>query len=113
MGLDRLMPRTEAVGLVIPERQSRCALIEGKTPEDRLWRRRVAFGRCNSIAMRALVVGFVREPSPNWQALSTPSRGYTTAPVEVERLYRDAKVTQIYEGTNQIQRMIIARHLLR
>lgn len=31
---------------------------------------------------------------------------------EVERLYRDAKITQIYEGTNQIQRMIIARNLL-
>lgn len=32
--------------------------------------------------------------------------------VEVERLYRDAKITQIYEGTNQIQRGIIARDLL-
>ena len=31
---------------------------------------------------------------------------------EVERLYRDAKITQIYEGTNQVQRMIIARELL-
>ena len=31
---------------------------------------------------------------------------------EVERLYRDAKITQIYEGTNQIQRMIIARQLI-
>lgn len=30
---------------------------------------------------------------------------------EVERLYRDAKICQIYEGTNQIQRMIIAREL--
>ncbi|MFN4170939.1 MAG: acyl-CoA dehydrogenase family protein [Pseudorhodobacter sp.] len=33
--------------------------------------------------------------------------------VEVERLYRDAKICQIYEGTNQIQRMIIARELMR
>jgi hypothetical protein len=31
----------------------------------------------------------------------------------VERLYRDAKITQIYEGTNQIQRTIIARELLK
>lgn len=32
--------------------------------------------------------------------------------IEVERLMRDAKITQIYEGTNQIQRMIMARQLL-
>jgi alkylation response protein AidB-like acyl-CoA dehydrogenase len=32
---------------------------------------------------------------------------------EVERLYRDAKICQIYEGTQQIQRSIIARELLR
>ncbi|HEX6230892.1 MAG TPA: acyl-CoA dehydrogenase family protein [Actinomycetota bacterium] len=30
-----------------------------------------------------------------------------------ERLMRDAKITQIYEGTNQIQRVVIARELLR
>jgi len=29
----------------------------------------------------------------------------------VERMMRDAKVTQIYEGTNEIQRVVIARHL--
>ena len=32
---------------------------------------------------------------------------------EVERLYRDAKICQIYEGTNEIQRMIIARELMK
>ncbi|MGS1096915.1 acyl-CoA dehydrogenase family protein [Aquamicrobium terrae] len=32
--------------------------------------------------------------------------------IEVERLYRDAKIAQIYEGTNQIQRMIIARNIM-
>ena len=29
-----------------------------------------------------------------------------------ERMMRDAKVTQIYEGTNQVQRVVIAKHLL-
>ncbi len=37
--------------------------------------------------------------------------GYTEAH-PVERFMRDAKVTQIYEGTNQIQRVVIARSLL-
>ena len=32
---------------------------------------------------------------------------------EVERLYRDARITQIYEGTNEIQRTVIARELLK
>jgi len=29
----------------------------------------------------------------------------------VERFMRDAKITQIYEGTNQIQRVVMARHI--
>ncbi len=37
--------------------------------------------------------------------------GYTTAH-PVERFMRDAKLTQIYEGTNQVQRIVIARELL-
>src|SRR5678809_1715065 len=31
----------------------------------------------------------------------------------VERMMRDAKITQIYEGTNEIQRIVIAREMLR
>jgi hypothetical protein len=31
----------------------------------------------------------------------------------IEKYMRDAKITQIYEGTNQIQRLVIARSLLR
>jgi acyl-CoA dehydrogenase len=37
--------------------------------------------------------------------------GYTKE-YPVEKLMRDAKLMQIYEGTNQIQRMVIARELL-
>ncbi|MFM1651165.1 acyl-CoA dehydrogenase [Brevibacillus sp. B_LB10_24] len=37
--------------------------------------------------------------------------GYTRE-YPVERLFRDAKVTQIYEGTNEIQHLVIAKHLL-
>lgn len=37
--------------------------------------------------------------------------GYTRE-YPVERLFRDAKITQIYEGTNQIQHIVIAKHLL-
>jgi alkylation response protein AidB-like acyl-CoA dehydrogenase len=32
---------------------------------------------------------------------------------QVERMFRDAKLTQIFEGTNQIQRLVIARQIIR
>ncbi|MBB5777353.1 acyl-CoA dehydrogenase family protein [Nonomuraea jabiensis] len=38
--------------------------------------------------------------------------GYTKD-FPVERMMRDAKITQIYEGTNQIQRLVMARRLLK
>ncbi len=36
--------------------------------------------------------------------------GYITD-YPVERLFRDAKVTEIYEGTSEVQRLVIAREL--
>ncbi len=38
--------------------------------------------------------------------------GYTKD-FPVERFMRDAKITQIYEGTNQVQRVVVAKHLLK
>jgi alkylation response protein AidB-like acyl-CoA dehydrogenase len=37
--------------------------------------------------------------------------GYTKE-FPVERFFRDAKITQIYEGTQEVQRIVIARSLL-
>ena len=31
---------------------------------------------------------------------------------EVERMFRDAKITEIYEGTNEVQRVVISKLLL-
>jgi acyl-CoA dehydrogenase len=38
--------------------------------------------------------------------------GYTKD-YPLERMMRDAKITQIYEGTNQIQRLVMSRNLLK
>ena len=38
--------------------------------------------------------------------------GYTRD-YPVERMMRDAKITEIYEGTSEVQRMVIAKSLLK
>lgn len=35
------------------------------------------------------------------------------AEYEMERMYRDAKITEIYEGTNEVQRIVISKYLLK
>jgi alkylation response protein AidB-like acyl-CoA dehydrogenase len=31
---------------------------------------------------------------------------------KIERLYRDARVTSIYEGTSEVQRIVVAREMM-
>jgi alkylation response protein AidB-like acyl-CoA dehydrogenase len=69
-----------------------------------------AFSRQASIAKLTATDAAMRVTTDAVQVLG--GNGYTRE-YPVERLFRDAKVTQIFEGTNQIQRMVIGRDLLR
>ena len=56
-------------------------------------------------------------PTPRWSVTTDAVQlfggyGYTQD-FPVERMMRDAKITQIYEGTNQVQRMVMARAVLK
>jgi alkylation response protein AidB-like acyl-CoA dehydrogenase len=69
-----------------------------------------AFSRQASVAKLTASDAAMRVTTDAIQVLG--GNGYTSD-YPVERLFRDAKVTQIFEGTNQIQRMVIGRDLLR
>lgn len=47
-----------------------------------------------------------------WEALQIHGGNGFSEEYEVARLYRDVRVTTIYEGTSEMQRLVIARHLL-
>jgi hypothetical protein len=72
--------------------------------------RGMPFGRQASIAKLVCTDSAMRVATDAVQVLG--GVGYTQD-FPVERMMRDAKVMQIFEGTNQIQRMVIARHLAR
>ncbi|QSR27970.1 acyl-CoA dehydrogenase [Nocardioides aromaticivorans] len=68
------------------------------------------FSRQASIAKLTATDAAMRVTTDAVQVLG--GNGYTRE-YPVERMMRDAKVTQIFEGTNQIQRMVIGRDLLK
>jgi alkylation response protein AidB-like acyl-CoA dehydrogenase len=68
------------------------------------------FGLLSSIAKLVATDAAMKVTTDAVQVLG--GFGYTRE-FPVERLMREAKVMQIFEGTNQIQRMVIARHLAR
>jgi alkylation response protein AidB-like acyl-CoA dehydrogenase len=47
-----------------------------------------------------------------WDALQIHGGNGCSEEYEIARLYRDVRVTTIYEGTSEMQRLVIARHLL-
>ena len=69
-------------------------------------------------AGRSPPVGIAARPAPVAHRVTSDAlqvhgaAGYSTE-FPIERLYRDARVYQIWEGTSQIQRLVIGRQLLK
>lgn len=68
--------------------------------------------RCTREASMAKVMATDLAMDASTRAVSLLGGRGGTCDHPVERYFRDAKVTQIYEGTNQIQRLVIAREVL-
>ncbi len=80
-----------------------CSLIDMEDPHEEL----------TTIAAMAKCVASDAAMSVTTDAVQLLGGYGFTKDFPVERFMRDAKVTQIYEGTNQIQRVVIAKRLLR
>jgi hypothetical protein len=97
--LAEMAMRTEAARTLL---YRACSLIDNGDPEDEL------------TMIGAMAKCFASDTA---MAVTTDAvqllggYGYTKD-FPIERLMREAKVTQIYEGTNQIQRVVIAKKLL-
>lgn len=76
------------------------------------WMRDQGMKRAGAIASRAKLYASEMVNRVAYKAVQVHgSQGYSRES-DVERMYRDARVISIYEGTSEIQRMIIARDLL-
>ncbi len=109
----------EQFGTPIAEIQSirhTLAEMETRTQAARLLTRHAARARAEGGAEReaSMAKYFASEASmfvTNEAVQIHGGYGYVTE-TDVERLYRDAKITEIYEGTTEIQKTVIARDLL-
>lgn len=78
--------------------------------------RRIDAGQLDGIAARsALAKAFPTDVAMRvtTDAVQVLGSAGCSAEYPVERMFRDAKINQIWEGTNQIQRVVIARELLK
>jgi acyl-CoA dehydrogenase len=85
---------------------ARCALLDAARRHDAGERVTI---ECSSVKMFASeMVGRVAD-----RAVQVHGGAGYVAPYAVERLYRDVRIFRLYEGTTQIQQLIIAREMLR
>ena len=77
-----------------------CTEIEAKAPDASRW------------AAIAKLIGADTAMAVTTDAVQVLGGYGYTDDYPVERMMRDAKITQLYEGTQQVQRLVIARSLL-
>ena len=76
------------------------------------WMRDQGAKRVGAIASRAKLYASEMVNRVVYKAVQVHGSSGYSRESDVERMYRDARVITIYEGTSEIQRMIIARDLL-
>src|SRR3954452_12348042 len=69
--------------------------------------------RVGRLAAQAKVYASEAANRACWESLQIHGGNGFHDDYEISRLYRDVRVTTIYEGTSEMQRMVIARHLLK
>lgn len=79
------------------------------------WRAAVLKGRGAKASMECSMAKVMASEAANWCAYEAVQifggYGYSRE-YEVERLYRDARITTLYEGTSEIQRIVIAKGVI-
>jgi len=91
--------RTEAARALV---YRACATIDAGDPENQL----TYLGAAAKSFASDTAMSVSTDASSSWWL------GFTKE-FPVERFMRDAKITQIYEGTNQVQRVVISKYLLK
>ena len=97
--LAEMAMRTEAARTLV---YRACSLIDGEDPE----------GELSMVGAMAKCFASDTAMAVTTDAVQLLGGYGLTKGFPVERFMRDAKITQIYEGTNQIQRVVIAKRLL-
>ena len=100
--------RYGAVAVALSVLVSACSHDSKKDPATSLKDAKVPYG--HAAAMAKLYASDVANRAAREAIQIFGGNGYVTE-YPVERHFRDAKITEIYEGTSEIQRMVIAGHL--
>ncbi len=102
--------RHQAIQLKIAQMATELAAARALTRAGAVKEQRPEAGR---LACQAKLYASEAANRACWQSLQIHGGNGFCEDYEIARLYRDVRVTTIYEGTSEMQRLVIARHLTR